>query len=48
MLETFESGSESKSPRNCWLRLNGMIVVVLQVQACADSSIAHRYLCELY
>lgn len=39
--------SESKSPRNCWLRLNGMIVAVLRVQAHADSSTAHRCLCEL-
>lgn len=45
MLETV--GSESKSPRNCWLRLNGMIVVALRVQVYADSSIVHRYLCEL-
>ena len=41
-------GSESKSPRSCWLRLNGMIVAVLLVQVHADSSIAHRCLCELY
>lgn len=40
-------GSESKSLRNCWLRLNGMIVAVLRVQVYADSSIAHRCLCEL-
>ena len=45
MLETV--GSESKSPRNCWLRLNGMIVAVLRVQVYVDSSIAHRCLCEL-
>ena len=46
MLETVESGS--KSLRSYWLRLNGMIVAVLQVQACADSSIAHHCLCVLY
>ena len=46
MPETVES--ESKFPRSCWLRLNGMIVVVLQEQAYADSSFARRCLCELY
>ncbi len=41
------AGSESKSPRNCWLRSNGMIVAVLRGQEYADSLIAHRCLCEL-
>ena len=40
--------SESKSLRNCWLRLNGMTVAVLRVQVHADSLVAHRCLCELY
>lgn len=38
----------SKSPRNYWSRLNGTIVAVWRVQVHADSSIAHRCLCELY
>ena len=38
----------SKSPRSYWSRLNGTIVAVLRVQVRADSSIAHRCLCELY
>ncbi len=40
--------SESKSPRSCWLKLNGTIVVVLRVQAYEGSSVAHRCPCELY
>lgn len=46
MLETV--GRESKSPRNCWLRLNGTIVAFLRVQVHADSSIAYHCLCGLY
>lgn len=40
--------SESRSLKNCWLRLNGMIAAALRVPVYADSSIAHRCLCELY
>ena len=40
-------GNESKSPRNCWSKLNGTIVGVLRVQGYVDFSVAHRYLCEL-
>ena len=40
-------GSESKSPRNCWLRSNGMTEAFLRGQEYADSLTAHRCLCEL-
>lgn len=46
MLRT--AGSESKSLRSCWLRLNGTIVAVSRVRVYADSSPAYRCLCELY
>ena len=41
-------GSESRSPRNYSLRSNEMTAAVLQVLMYADSSIAHRCLCEPY